>query len=282
MAKFFDEMKKFFSYLNRYRRSFIYSIILGIGLVFSVQVLKDAGGRTFLLVILVICTILVFEIYLNWRYATKVLRQIDMPIINVYNLWGHLLNHITLPLLLTLSVGGFLFFNNDDLIRLVAIALYFVLILILLINIRSYYEDEFKAESVTRYIYEIIKLVIFFFGVNLIIHIQNYWELDLWVGTFLVCILSISLGFLLLYRKSQAEFTQVLYFIVSSIIISVVYMLLNASTIGLLGINVVIFVLFYFVVSILHHKIERTLSLGILVEYILITILAIALFYGLR
>ena len=275
-------MKDFLLKIFRRKRSVFYSFILGLLLLFGLQVLKDYGSKGFLIVILVNCLILIFEIYLNWRYATRSLRQVDLPLGGVYNIWGHILNHLALPILLTLSISGFLFFNNDDLIRIISVLIYVFLILILLINIRSYYEDEFKTESVTRYIYEVIKLVIFFFSINIILHLEELLRLDAWIGTFLICVLIVTLGLLLIYRRNQIGFAQIAYLVLSSIVISVIYIFLDLSNIVLLGVNVIIFILFYFVMSILHNKIERTLTIGILVEYILISILALALFYGLR
>lgn len=262
------------------KRSFFYAFLTGLGLVFALQLLKDYGPDKFLIAISITNFVLILEIYINWRYATKVLRQIDMPSINVYNLWGHLINHITLPILLFLSLSGFVYFNDDDLIRIIAICFLVFINLILFINIRSYYEDEFKVEEKTRFVYDLIKLIIFFFSVNLVLHMKMYWTLDIWIIALLICFLALGLGMLLVYRKGGQGLTTTLYVITSSFAIAVIFMLLDIFGLVLLGINIIVFLLFYFTLAILHHRLERTLTIEVFMEYLLVLVLALLLFLG--
>lgn len=273
-------MKKNIKFLLENKRSIFYAFLTGLGLLASLQLLKDYGKEAFLVAICFTASILCFEIYINWRYATKVLRQIDMPNINVYNLWGHFLNHITLPLLLFFFIVGFVYFNEDDLIRIIVIFLLIFINIVLFINIGSYYRDEFRIEEKTRYIYDLIKLVIFFFGVNLILHAGQYWQLDTWVSAFLTCLLSLILGALLVYRKGAQSLFTFIYIVLSSFLIAVIFMVLSSGGFLLVGLNIVTFLCFYFSLAILHHKIERTLSLNVFFEYALILIFAFLLFLG--
>ena len=262
------------------KRSIFYAFLTGFGLIFAIQLLKDYGLDKFLLAVVITSLILFLEIYLNWRFATKVLRQIDMPSVNVYNLWGHLLNHISLPLLLFFSLAGFIYFNSDDLIRLIAISFLVIINATLFINVRSYYRDEFKVEEATRYIYDVIKLIIFFFCINLILHVKILFQVELWISALVVCSLVLILGFLVIYRRAQLGLDTIIYVICASFLISIFFMILDTFGFMLLGINVVIFLIFYMILSILHHKMERTLTLGIFTEYILILLLAFLLFSG--
>lgn len=268
--------------LVKNRRSVFYSFVICLGLIFSLQLLNDFGLRYFLIASLFTAFVLIFEIYLDWRYATKVLRQIDMPSINVYNLWGNLLNHIFLPILLLFTTFGFIYFNKDNLVRYFTIVLVGVVNSILFINIRSYYEDKFNIESGTRYVFDAIKLFIFFFGVNLLLHFLVQFDLDIWLGAFGSAFLVIVLGGLLLYRKEQTDLIQLIYLVVSAFLVAVLFLLLHSMGMVLLGINVLSFLLFYFLLSILSHKIERTLSKNTLIEYLLILIIAFLLFLGIN
>jgi hypothetical protein len=273
-------MKKIIGFIKKNFRSIFYAFSIGLGLLFALQLLVDYGGEAFLTAVVVTSIVLCFEIYLDWRFATKVLRQIDMPTINTYNLWGHLLNHITLPLLSLFSFAGFIYFNSDELIRYIAIVLLVILNMILFINIRSYYRDEFKVEEGTRYIYDAIKLMIFFFGINLILHVKIFIDIDLWITAILVCSLTLILGGLLIYRRAQLSIATIAYVIIMSFIIAILFMVLSITGFLFIGINVLMFLLFYFSLSILHHKLERTLTLGVFFEYILILLLALILFFG--
>ncbi|MBU0976466.1 MAG: hypothetical protein ABIE03_07905 [Patescibacteria group bacterium] len=269
-----------FKYIITNRRSIFYALLVGLGLLFGLQVLKDYGTKEFLYAICGTALVVFLEIYLNWRYATKVLRQVDMPSVNVYSLWGHLLNHIMLPLLLLFSVSGFIFFHKDDLIRIIVIALMSVVFVILFINIRSYYEDEFKTEEKTRYVYEVMKLIIFFFGLNLIINLEVFWGLDIWISAFLVSLLVTILGMLLIYRKSQLGIIQGGYVIGSAVVVALSFLVLHSAGVIMLGVNVTVFLLFYFLFSILNHRLDRTLTKGIFLEYVLILLFAFLLFCG--
>jgi hypothetical protein len=260
----FESNMGLLKFLSKNKRSIFYALFTGLGLTFALQILKDYGTEKFFYVILLTSLILVFEIYINWRYATKVLRQIDMPNINVYNLWGHLINHISLPLLLFFSLAGFVYFNDDDLVRIVAIFILTIVNLILFINIRSYYEDNFAIEEKTRYVYDLIKLIIFFFGVNLILHIRSF----------------LGLQGLLIYRKDGEGIAAILFTILAAFLISVIFMIFEFLGLLLLGTNVITFLLFYVALAVLHHRIERTLTAEIVGEYVLILILAFLLFWG--
>lgn len=262
------------------RRSIFYSSLTGLGLILALHFLKEYGRDSFIIITLGTSLLLIFEVYLDWRYATRILRQIDMPTVNVYNLWGNLLNHITLPLFLYYSFAGFIYFNEDDLIRIVGIFILTIINIILFMNIRSYYRDEFIIEEKTHYIYSIIKLITFFFGVNLILHIMNFWVVDNWFYSLLVTLLSLILGLLLIYRKQDQSFGEFVYVLLSSFVIGVVFLVLNTINVVFLGINIIVFLCFYIALSTLIHRLERTLSREIFVEYILILILAIILFLG--
>ncbi len=274
-------MKKLFCFIYKRKRTIFHAIATGLGLLLSIHLLKDYGNEKFIITIVATSLILFLEIYLNWRFATKVLRQIDMPSINVYNLWGHLINHITLPLLLFYSVAGFIYFNSDDLVRIISILFLIVINLIFFINVRSYYSDKFKMEEKTRYIYDVIKLIIFFFSINLILHIRMIFQINSWIIGVFVCFISLILYILIIYRKIQVNINTITYVIVVSFVISVLYMILDITGYFFLGINIVIFLLFYIFLSILHHKLERTLTVKVFTEYLLILILALLLFGGL-
>jgi len=274
-------MKSIIQFISKNKRSIFYSFVISIGIFFALSMYSEYGNKSYWRVIAIISIIFIFEIYLNWRFATKVLRQIDMPNINVYNLWGHLINHITLPLLLFYSFAGFLYFNQDEVVRYFSILLHFMINVILFVNIRSYYQDEFNIEEKTKYIYDLIKLIIFFLGVNLILHGVMLAEAQIWIGAFLLSLLALMLGLLLIYRKNQKEMLVIVYIIISTLLIGIVYILLFTLGFVLLGINLILFLLFYFILSFLHHKIERTLTPHVVLEYVLIFILALLLFHNL-
>jgi len=273
-------MKNLLYFILKNRRSLFFSITLGLGAVFSIEILKDYGTKAFLVVNSITILILIFEIYLDWHYATKVLRQIDMPSINAYNLAGHIINHITLPLLLYISLVGFVYFNIDDLIRLIIILIVTFVNTLLFINIRSYYEDDFNLDYSTRYIYDVIKLIVFFLAVNVILHLKLRLNIDVWVISILIYFLVLLLSFLIVYRQGQIGRQTFTYISITSFLIAVLFMILNIFEIFLIGTNVITFLLFYFDISILQHKLNRDLTFNILVEYILTLFLAIILFSG--
>lgn len=274
-------MKNIYVFLNKNSRSIFYALTTGLGLFFALDQLKEEGINRYLLIIGLTILLQAFEVFLDWRYATKILRQIDLPNVNIYNLWGHILNHIILPVFIIVSVAGFIYYNSDDLIRIVAIFIVISINMILFINIRSYYQDEFLVEQKTRYVYTAIKLVIFFFSMNFLLHLSRFCLFEIWVLTCLVCFLILILAFLMIYQRAQVSLATIIYVIVSAFVISLIFMVLSQIGIILIGLNVITFLLFYFALSILHHKMERTLTRNVLGEYILILILALSIFFGL-
>lgn len=262
------------------KRSLLFAIAIMLGQLLALQMLKDYGGPKFLIVAVLTSCLICFEIYINWRIATKVLRQLDMPTVNVYNLWGHLLNHIVLPLGLFTSVTGFIYFNDDDFVRVCVIGINFFVNIVLLTNIHSYYNDDFMTEEKTHYIFDLVKLFNYFFVINLILHLKKYYNIDTWIIGLLVCFLSIGSGLLLAFRKGQQGLSIVTYMLITSFIISVLAMIIIVGNFVLIGVNVILFLLFYFVYAMLHHRLERTLTKQVFVEYCLTIVVALLILIG--
>lgn len=273
-------MNLIFSALKKNKRALLYSGVLVLGLLFAVEIMKDHGPRAFLIVTVILSLILLFEVYINWRFATKVLRQIDIPNINAYSLRGHLVNHLLLPIFLFYSTAGFIYFNDDDLIRILTIVIFAVVNLILLINIRAYYRDEFKVDIQTRYVYDMIKLIIFFFCVNLILYGGSLLNIGILIEGVTVFIVALFLELVVMYRKEEVNLIGRVYILVATFLVMAGFVALKVSGILALGVNVLTFLLFYFLVSILHHKLERTLSFELFMEYALIFVLGVVLFLG--
>lgn len=266
--------------LIKNKRSIIYSIILGLGLSFSLQMLVDYGENAFWIAIGISSLIMIFTIYMNWRYASKVIRQLDMPKINVYDLKGNLVNHIFLPFMLFYSVAGFIFYNNDSLIRGLTVILFVFVNYILFMNIEAYYKDEFRKDEKTRYIYDTIKLIISFIGTNLILHFSRNNELEIYIQAILIYILLCLLGSLAVTRRNMFSFKPLTYVGITSFVIALFFMLALSIHIVMLGVNLLTFLLFYFSLSILHHRAERTLTLSVFGEYVVIFLLGFVLFLG--
>lgn len=267
-------MKKAYFFLKKNFRSLFYALTISLGIELGIQILYDKGLKFYIYSNSLFFFVLIFEVYQSWRSSTKIFRQIDLPINSPYSLNSNIFKHLILPLLLFLSITLFEYFNTDQVIRFIAGFLSFIQFFLVFINIRSYYEDNFVTESSTNYIYGLIELSIFFFLSNAIMNFGIQFNIAKIFIAGLISILVLLEGVIQLFLSSISDILTLLYFLICSLIIFLTFLLLLNLGFAYLSINIIILLEFYISISLFIHKLNRSLTKDLIIEYTLILVIA--------
>jgi hypothetical protein len=264
-----------FNSWQRNLRSYFYGFVMALGLVFLQQLGATSSFTTFLLGLLVLELVLLMEIYTTFRYASSLLRQLDLPSVEIYKRNAQLVYHLLLPTLTYFGLAGFIYTNNISSLTLVYFFVSWLLFALLFINIRAYYEDKFKLEKQTHVVYDLIKITLFFTITDTILNLSSRYDFNFFVLAGLVFCLTSLLTLLIFLRYSGINQ-----------LFNIVLILLAGLTIGYLTATLQVFLdqqnllvafysalVFYIFNAILHHELAKTLRIATVLEYILVAII---------
>jgi len=267
-------------FITHHLRSLFYGLVMGLGIVFLQEIALVSTFNIFLIAVLVLAWVLVLELYTDYYLASRYLKQLDLPELTMYSRTTQLIYHALLPLLQYVSLIAFIYTNNQPKLVLIYFIFSFFLYSLLFINIRAYNLDKFKLEESTHFIYDLIKICLFFLLTAGIINLTNLFGFSFYVAGGLISCSSAMLTFLVLLRRKHITYYNLLHIILAGIAIGY----LSSSLLQLLGTKSLLIafyttLVFYIFNAILQHYIERTLKLSVMVEYILVSAICLLLIF---
>lgn len=271
------------NFIKEFNKPIIYGFVVFIAFIALNQVLYDYGSRSFVLLSIIFTVIYLFLLYADHLTHLKKFNQAELFQIDRNYYFRHIINHYLIPLVLFISTIIFILLNTNTAIKLCIIFISSVSITICLINLRSYFLNKLIIESKTHAIYDGMKILIFFLLTNTILHIQvnlNLNNVVIVLMLFLITLIGISLMFI---RRDIFHKEMFLISLAGSSIISLVYILCSRVVgLTLLETNIVLLCFFYFLTALIHHRIERTLTKQILINYLLFISMTILIIYGMH
>lgn len=262
-------------------KPFFYSLSLTLGIFVALQEIHEyKNPNRFFLFSLLILFIYLAEVFANWRSnRTKI--EINLDINDEVNELSHLFHKLVLPIALYLSLIGFGYYNIKSISLIALLIAVFLTFFILFINIRSFFEAKSRLESKTHYVYDLIKFIIFFCLINFLSNTSNNNPQWLPVYALLSSGLSLILLILMMWRINKLKFYSFIYSFISSICVGIVFLIYHAErVVNSLQISLGLFFVFYLASAIIHHLIMKTLTKGVLLEYVLVIFIVIAITYG--
>lgn len=268
--------------LTKNRRGIFYGFVVSLGLVFLTQLLIATSVRHFMVGAFILYFIFIFEVSISWFYARKVLAQMEIPQVDIYSKYSQLTHHIILPSILYFSFLGIIYIYHLSLPKYFIFLIAFFTFTLLFVNIRAYYEDKFKLEEKTHYVYDIIKFIVFFLVANSILRLENFLNTPSFFTYLEIALLTLFLNSLILVRNKQINLWTISYIIFASIVLAVVtYILLSFTVFTILSTAIYLLLTNYILSAILHHKLEGTFSKEILLEYLTVLLLSLVILQGL-
>ncbi|MBL8014699.1 MAG: hypothetical protein JNK26_00745 [Candidatus Doudnabacteria bacterium] len=253
-------------------RGFIFGATLILGAFLSVEQLDDGNVNNFLELCLIMVGVLFIEIFTSNQLRTK-------PLIEPSSKQDVFLHHILLPSTTYLSILGFTYFNRQTEIRLIVMSLGLFMFTVLFINIRAHYLSNMVLYTNTNYIYDVLKLLLFFLASNTVFHLVASF------GGFLFLIFPLvvfGLTLLFVVRYEKLDWFGMRYIFALPVIITLVALSGLITGITPIQNTLVTFLSFYLGLAILHHILHRDMNKTLLLEYLVIFAIALVTVYSMN
>lgn len=267
--------------LKKNIRSIFYSLSLTLGTFIALQEIHENKNMfRFIVFSLLVFFIYLVELYTNWKsHKTRI--ELNLNFDDEINELSQLFHKIILPIALYLSVIGFGFYNIRSTSILILLSVVFVTFFILFINIRAFFEAKNRIEDKTHYVYDLIKFVIFFSLANVFSNASNNFPVNLSLYGLCITVTTFTLLILMLWRFDRVKLTSVIYGIIISLFMGIGFLLFHAErVVNSLQISLSLFFVFYLASAVIHHLVMKTLTKGVLFEYLLVILIVIAITYG--
>lgn len=259
--------------VNYSKRPYVYASILTIGIMMLYTIVRTTNPVQFIFGALSLYLLLLFEIYTTKYYVLELNKQLALENRSIKHRKAHWIHHLILPTILFLSLVLFILVNSQINMLLLLTVLSFVLFSFMFINIKAYYERRYMIENRTANIYDVISISsIFMLVYSLLIltgFFGNSFLLTLLLNTFVLGVM----GYLVLsrYDLSDLKGLLILMFLLF-VYINSFLLLLNFEITVLLHTVIATFGFYYFTV-IVNHLSEKTLTLKVILEYLVVFIL---------
>lgn len=268
--------------VNQNLRAAFYALTIMLGIFLALSELDDGRVDSFRNISIVVSFVFFIEIYSGWRFRKHVLSQTSINRIEDYSPLVQFIHHLLLPMGLYFSILLFGYFNSQPHLRLSILVIAFVSLSILFANIRAYYLYKVQLLHQTNYIYDITKFLIFFCVAQAL---YSYNQLNpsiaLVAGT--LTLLAFALINLMLVRYQKLETKGIVAtLLVSFLVTASSVIMLKLSPANPLQMSFVSILSFYIASALIHHKMDRSLSISIIFEYIVVLLLSIGLLIGFR
>ncbi len=252
-------------------RAFSYALSVAIGVVFVQIIGMQYPIENYIVFSVILLGVLVVEVFLNYRKSVQVIKQLDLPEVKIYNKFTQIVFHWFVPIGFLIVLLTFIYLNNQSSLILFFFGLSFAFFFIFFVNMRSYYEDKFKLEEKTHFIYDVMKIFTFFALANSILNISSGFEINFFITVALVSITSIVLTLMMLLVERRVGIVTWGLIFLSGMALGY---LTSSLQLFLEGTNLIISfysaLIFYIFNALIYHEIKRTLNRQIIVEYLLV------------
>lgn len=261
------------------KRPFFYAAVLTVGFAALITFLENLPDNFFFAGVVILYLTLLFELYSNQFYAEKILDQYELPQVVDKDTLVHNIHHKLFPSLTYFALVGFLYFNHQTSVELIFLGIVFIVYSLLFTNIRAYFEDKYKLEEVTHSVYDILSLIIVFALSNSISHI--YWINGQNLLTIILNVLLLgTMSFVILLRLHVFRLKYLAATSILAIAYTVLVFFLLAWGLNILLISFLTMLFYYYLIAYLSHLKDRTASVKVLLEYIVVFLIFLVLIYG--
>jgi len=194
-------------------------------------------------------------------------------------LWKeHFIHHLVLPGLLYVSGALFLFFNRIRILDQVAIVILTGSFLVLFYNISMTYLKRYSISRKTRYIFDFVNIIVFYFFMDVLVNLVFYYGLPRWITCLVPAIVGVFLVGLMVLISQQISRATILAMVASGVIIGLVsFGVLMIPVFNIAVLSLVVTVGFYLVDVYWHHKLDGSFNWDVMSQYLLFALMAVIL-----
>ncbi|MFH1546868.1 MAG: hypothetical protein ABIC57_00095 [bacterium] len=278
MAKKKVATKKNTFLTNIFRRSLFYSVCLFALLQFMLVLLQVRSYSSYWMLLVMGGFVVVLELLysrLN-EYMRPFSKQVKHWRKRIWN--ESFLHHLLLPGLFYISGSLFLYFNRVRALSQVAVLLVTVGFLILFYNISCTYRKMYSISKNTRYVFDFINIIVFYFFSDILINSVFYRGLSEWVIYLGTGVVSLALVTMMIVMFNQFSYKLLGIAGICSIIISLLsFLVMQAPVLNIATLSLLIAVAFYLVDVYWHHKLEGTYDSDTMSQYVIFAIMVVIL-----
>ena len=243
-------------------------------------VLLASTTITIIVYILISSIIIITAIIDGNRQFKKHIQQIELESITTEDQNIYTYHQVILPIALYIGTVSFLMLQNLNIVASeITIIITSILLYTLLKRIDTYM-DTFNIEESTHYLFNGIKIYIFFILTYSFLEISSSMNVSMIYSILFIFILSLSLLLLLIQRNKQFVSGTVIFAIISAIVITASGVGVRFTIRNTLVESFITTGIFFLSSAVMHHKMEGKLSRNLLIEYSLILIIMLLIIKG--
>jgi len=254
---------------HRYH-SIVFALLSAVEIELTMQVYLHFPFAVCILPALLFFLSFLLESMLSFRNAMEAKTKLSLPYIFDDLKHIHVSHHLILPTLLYISITSFIILNGSSLLTQFVIVLSVITLYALFEGQQTSIRHDFMFDEYLHYIYDSIKIIIYFLLIDSTIAAYKIGDINL-VAVFAISEAVAFLLFLLIIsRKRELNTAGILYIFFASMLSSILVLLMTTLGSATIILALMASVIYYLLIGIIHHKINASLTAGIVLEYILI------------
>ncbi|MBN1331276.1 hypothetical protein JW978_00110 [Candidatus Dojkabacteria bacterium] len=263
-------------------KQLLFATIITLAITLIVNAKNSGNGNAIYPAILLSSVILVIQVFVIYKRASQKLKQLQIPAVNRYKDSLEIFYHFVLPIVFFIDLCLFIYFNTVYLLTPVLLIFCFIVFLVLFINIRAYFEDKFKIELSTHFIYFfIINFTLFSFCIA-ILSISYSYSLPIILVCILVAVFSSATLYFSHLESARLDFRLLLLIALFGFVCGIISAILFHEFSSILRTSFIVASLFYFLNSLITHKKEGTLEAAVVFEYLTVLALGFTVLFGIN
>ena len=278
MANKKNSTKKKKSLNNIFRRSLFYSVCLFAILEFMLVLLQLRVYQSYWLLLILGFFVVILE--LMYSRVNEYMKPFSKGVKHWRKkIWNEsFLHHILLPGLFFISGSLFIYYNRVRALDQVAVLIITIGFLILFYNISCTYRKLYSISKSTRYIFDFINIIVFYFFSDILVNsvFYNGWpEWVIYVGTFGVSFMLLSM---MTVMFQQLTLKLVWYSFLTAVFIGgISFLVMLVPVLNIATLSLLITVSFYLSDVYWHHKLEGTYDGDTMSQYMIFAIMVVIL-----
>lgn len=263
---------------NIFRRSLFYSVCLFAVLQFMLVLLEIRSYSSYWLFFVIGFFVVLLE--LLYSRANEYMRSFSSQVKHWRKrIWNEsFLHHLILPSLFYVSGSLFIYFNRVRALSQVAVLLITIGFLILFYNISCTYRKMYSISRSTRYIFDFINIIIFYFFSDILINAIFYRGFSEWVIYLGTALVSFALIATMIVMFNQFSMKLLGIAGLTSLIIGVLaFLVMLVPVLNIATLSLLITVAFYLADVYWHHKLEGTYDADTMSQYVIFGVMVVIL-----
>lgn len=262
--------------ISKNLKGFVYAFITLLIFLLLIKINNEYSLKEYIFYSISGGLIFILLLFFSWWYPKKAFKQDYLPkIILSEHPIGLVVNHYIVPSLLYIGIVLFIYVNRDYVLKGLIILSSFFIFGLLFDSIRIFQERRELLVSA----FDSAKLFLFFVLINSLLRLRLEYNLNLTVTLTIVFMLVFLLNLLMFLRNLKPGHLELGYMLGVALFITLIYYAFSNFG-NYLTTNFILLVTYYFSIAAITHKIERTLTIKLLFEYVLFLCLSIILLFN--